>query len=237
MWTSMPFLYFRGGMKMLKLKFCLIFIGVCAIFTNAQATVDRDDNQSWNDVQITIPVTKKFDFFLSGTLRLGKNITRVQDARAGGGVVFKPIKDLSFSTSYVFIEARNSSGVFKREHRYVFYARYRFPIKSFGLIHRSQFEYRDRQSPTHDSWRYRPSLTFEKDLPKDFFIKKAKFFITEEPFYDGALDKWSRNRFSIGINKTLNKKLSVDIYYLRQNDGFSIPGDLNVIGTTWRIKL
>ena len=222
---------------MLKTTFCLIVITVCAIFVNAQTPVDRDDNQQWNDLQVTVPVAKKVDLVLTGTLRLGKNITRVQDARAGGGFVIKPFKDFSFSPSYAFIEARNSSGVFKREHRYVFYVRYKFPIKSFGLIHRSQFEYRDRQPPTRDSWRYRPSLTFEKDLPQDFFIKKAKFFITEEPFYDGGLNRWSRNRFSVGINKTINKKLSLDIYYLRQNDGFSIPGDLNVIGTTWRVKL
>ena len=124
--------------------------------------------------------------------------------------------------------------MFKRENRLVFYARYRFPIKEFGLSHRSQFEWRIR-SP-RNSWRYRPSLTFEKDLPKNF-IAKAKFYVTEEAFYDSLLDKFSRNRFSFGVTKTLNKKLSLDVYYLRQNDGFSIPGDLNVIGTAWRIKL
>ena len=219
---------------MLKVSISLILIIFCATFAGAQ--VDRDDNQSWNDLQVTIPVNKKVDVVLTGTVRFGKNISWVQDARATGGFVFKPIKDLTFSPSYTFIEARNSSGAFRREHRYVFYVRYKFPIKEFGLSHRSQFEYRDRQSPTLNSWRYRPSLTFEKELPKKW-LKEAKFFMTEEPFYDGALDRWSRNRFSIGINKTINKKLSVDIYYMRQNDGFSVPGDLNVIGTTWRVKL
>lgn len=220
----------------MKIAFGLILIAVCAFFANAQTPVDRDDNQQWNDVQLTIPVAKKVDVFLTGTLRFAKNISRVNEGRAGGGFVIKPYKDFSFSPSYVFIKARNSSGVYRREHRYVFYMRYRFPIKSFGLFHRSQFEYRDRQPPTRDSWRYRPSLTFEKDLPKDF-IPKAKFFVTEEVFYESAVGKWSRNRFSIGISKTLNKKLLVDIYYLRQNDGFSIPGDLNIIGTSWKIKL
>jgi Protein of unknown function (DUF2490) len=213
----------------------LFVIAVCTVFADAQAAVDHDDNASWNDVQVTVPMDKYFDFFLSGTLRFGKNITRVQETRVGVGFVFKPFKDWSFSPSYLNINARNSSGRFRRENRLSFYARYRLPIKSFGLIHKSLFEWRIRRP--RESWRYRPSLTFEKDLPKDFFIKKAKFYVTEEVFYDSALDKWSRNRFTVGITKTLNKKTSVDIYYMRQNDGFSIPGDLNVIGTSWKIKL
>jgi hypothetical protein len=51
------------------------------------------------------------------------------------------------------------------------------------------------------------------------------------------LKKFSRNRFTAGITKTLTKKLSLDVYYMRQNDGFSRPGDLNVIGTSWKVRL
>ena len=219
---------------MLKITGNLILLIFCAVFTGAQATIDREDNQSWNDVQLTVPINEKFDFVTQGTFRFGKNVTRLQDGRFQVGVVYEPNKYLSFSPSYTFIDARNSSGRFKMENRFSFYARARFPIKEFGLSHRSLFEYRKR-SP-RSSWRYRPSLTFEKDLPKKF-IEGAKFFVTEEVFYDSILNKFSRNRFSVGVTKTLNKKLSLDVYYLRQNDGFSVPGDLNVIGTTWKIKL
>jgi hypothetical protein len=218
---------------MLKIAVFLILIAVCPLFAAAQTSVDREDNQSWNDVQLTVPLTKQVDVFLIGTLRFGKNVTRVQETRLGFGFVFKPLKDLSFSPSYLNITARNSSGRFRRENRLVFYARYHFPIKAFGLSHRSQFEWRIR-SP-RSSWRYRPSLTFDKEIPKKF-IPGAKFYITEEVFYESALDKFSRNRLTFGITKTINKKLAVDVYYLRQNDGFSVPGDLNVIGTAWKIK-
>jgi hypothetical protein len=212
----------------------LALIAFCALAAGAQTTVDRDDNQSWNDIQLTIPINKFFDYVFQGTFRFGKNLTRLNDERAQVGVVFKPNKYLSFSTSYTGIYVRNSSGKFRFESRLSAYGRVRFPIKSFGLLHRSLFEYRIR-SP-RNSWRYRPSLTFEKDFPKKF-VSGLKFFATEEVFYDSALDKFSRNRFSIGVTKTLNKKLSLDVYYMRQNDGFSVPGDLNVIGTAWKIKL
>lgn len=219
---------------MLKIALSLITIVAFSVFINAQATVDRADNQSWNDVQLTVPMTEQFDFFLQGTFRFGKNVTRLSDRRIQVGFTYKPTKSLTLSPFYWNIVARNSSGRFRQEHRLNFRAVYRFPIKKFGLSHRSTFEYRLRRPV--NSWRYRPSLTFEKDIPEKF-IPKAKFFVTEEVFYDSILKKFSRNRFSIGINKTINKKLSLDVFYMRQNDGFSVPGDLNIVGTAWKIKL
>ncbi|MEJ7849028.1 MAG: DUF2490 domain-containing protein [Pyrinomonadaceae bacterium] len=198
------------------------------------ATPDDEDIQSWNEVQLTVPLSKRFDFITGVTARFDKNITRLNNARYMIGYVWKPNKAISVSPFYQYIQGRNSAGRFRIEHRLHLRGVYKFPVRGFGLSHRSQFEYRLR-SP-RNTWRYRPSLTFEKEIPKTF-IPDAKFYITEEPFYDSATSKFSRNRFSLGIVKTLSKSTSLDLYYLRQNDGFSHPGDLNVIGTSWKIKL
>ena len=201
----------------------------------AQTTqIDDEDVQSWNDIQFTIPLNKKVDLSLQTTVRFGKNLSRFNEGRVGGGFVFKLSKAVSFSPTYTYIEARNTAGLFRPEHRYSFRGTFKFPTKGFGLSHRSIYEYRVR--PSGNSWRYRPSLTFEKDLPEKF-IGKAKFFVTEEPFYISTTRKFSRNRFSLGISKPINKHLTLDVYYLRQNDGYSHPGDLNVLGTTWKIHL
>ncbi len=214
----------------------LLFIAIGVIFANtitAQST-DDEDLQSWNDVQLTIPVSKKIDVFLQTTLRLGQNITSVSEGRVGAGAVFKIGKSVSFSPSYTYIEARNTAGVFHNEHRYSLRGTYKFPTKKFGLSHRSIYEYRVRASG--NTWRYRPSLTFEKDLPEKF-LKKAKFFITEEPFYVSTTRKFSRNRLSVGVSKVINKNLTLDVYYLWQNDRFSHPRDVNVLGTSWKFHL
>lgn len=218
---------------MKRLFLTLGFIGFSLIFVHAQKSDDAgDDNQSWNDVQLTVPVNEQFDFTLSGTFRFGKNVTRLNDRRIAVGVVYKPNKSWSLQPFYWHIVARNASGIFLTEHRLNFRATYRFPIKRFGLSHRSWVERRLRQP--RNSWRYRPSLTVEKDIGK--FVPGTKIFATEEIFYDSILKKFSRNRFSVGVTKTLTKNLSLDIFYLRQNDGFSRPGDLNVIGANWKVK-
>lgn len=217
---------------MKKIFLILALTGFCLVFADAQ-TADPDDNQSWNDVQLTVPVNERFDFTLSGIFRFGKNITQLNERRVAVGFVYKPNKSWSFQPFYWNIAARNASGRFLLEHRLNFRATYRFPIKKIGLSHRSWVESRLREP--RNSWRYRPSLTFEKDIGK--IIPDTKFFMTEEIFYDSILKRFSRNRFSVGITKPLTRKLSLDVFYLRQNDGFSRPGNLNVIGMNFKIRL
>lgn len=218
----------------LYLKFFLTVVILIAGQSLASAQTNDEDLQSWNDLQITVPINKKFDAVFMATARIGSNISKLVEGRGGGGIVWKINKAFSLSPAYIYIETRNSRGQFHTEHRFVFNGKYKFPVKAFGLSHRSQFEYRVRSSG--NNWRYRPSITVEKDLPKSF-IPRAKIFVTEEPFYISTTGKFSRNRFSVGINKTINSKFSLDVYYLRQNDGYAHPGDLNVIGTSWKIKL
>jgi hypothetical protein len=229
------FLRFDGGTKMGKaVRVNLTLMTVLFALAGVKARAQSDEDfQSWNDLQLTVPMTKHVDFTTKVTMRFGKNATRLTDGRYQFGFVWKPVKDLSISPFYWYIDARNSRGLFRTEHRLNLAVSYRFPIRSFGLTHRSTFERRLRQPV--NTWRYRAALTFEKEIPKNI-IPKAKFFFGDEVFYDSGTKKFSRNRFSIGINKTISKQLSVDIYYMRQNDGFTHPGDLNVIWTAWRLK-
>lgn len=204
------------------------------LFADAQTVTDDEDIQSWNDLQLTVPMSKKFDFYTAVTMHFGKNVTRLNDGRFAIGFIYKLNKSWTIQPFYWFINARNSRGQFRHEDRLNLRVGYRFPFKKFGLSHRSTFKYRLR-SP-ENFFRYRPSLTFDRDIPKKI-IPKAKFYVTEEVFYDSLLNKFSRNRFTVGITKTLTPKLSLELYYMRQNDGFSRPGDLNVIGTSFKIKL
>src|SRR5688572_3508176 len=201
---------------------------------SAQTLQPQDDTQLWNEIQLTVPLTKHFEFYTAATARLGGNVTRMNDGRYAIGFGWKPTKSLHILPYYWHIKMRNALGQFRTENRLSVRATYRFPIKQFGLIHRSTYEYRSRRPLT--AWRYRFGMLVEKELPKKF-LSSAKAFIGDEVFYDSLLNRISRNRFTAGINKGLSKQLSVDIYYLRQNDRFSRPGNLHVMGVTWRVKM
>jgi len=196
--------------------------------------IDNVDLQSWNDVQVTLPLNKSADLLFGGTLQFGKNVTRIQEEKLGVGVVLKPTHDLSFIPLFAQVKVRSFTGVIQSEYRIYLRGTYHFPIKHFGLSYRSQYEYRFRA--IRNTWRFSPSVNVEKALPESL-AAGLKLFANEEPIYDSAAKRFSRNRLSLGVTKTLSKKVSVDFYYLRQDDNFTHPWLIHAIGTSWKIKL
>lgn len=200
----------------------------------AQTPVPKSDTQSWNDIQLTIPLDKKVDFLIQGTLRLGGNLSTPVDERWGFGFNYKLNKYVTLSELYFHREARPPKGRHEVEERLTLGATLSKPLGKFTLSDRNFFERRWRQ-PQVDAWRYRNRINLEHP----FMIKKAKFtwFVSDEVFYDWSLHDWVRNRFAVGARHTFNKHFTGDLYLMRQNDGRTRPGDVNVIGTVMRFRL
>jgi hypothetical protein len=219
-----------------QLRISLIAVVLCVATTaNAQITaIPKSDNQSWNDLQITIPMTKKVDFTTQTTLRLGDNITQTADQRLGFGFVIKINKYLSFTPFYFHREARPPNGRHEFEDRGTLGATVRFPAGKFTIADRNWFERRWRD-PQVDAWRYRNRLQVEH--PFKLNNKKFTWFVSDEIFYDWSLHVWPRNRAAAGVSHVFNKHFTLDLYYTRQNDSHTRPGDLNIIWSAWRVKL
>jgi hypothetical protein len=205
-----------------------------AATTQGQAQLPTDDNQIWNDVIISVPINKQFDFGILGTLRLGRDVSHAVDERVGAGFTYRPHKYVSIQPFYLHIATQpieGRRGVF--ENRLSVAGTLRFPAGRFTLSDRSLFERRLRNVSV-DATRYRNRLQIEHPVGhKDW---KLNVFASDEVFYDWSFDAWVRNRFAVGVIKTFNKHLTADIYYLRQNDGHARPGDLNVLGIVWRVR-
>jgi hypothetical protein len=217
--------------KQLLLQLLTMFVlGTCA---SAQL-VDRTDNQVWSDVQVAVPVTKQFDFNVLGTLRLGRDINRPVDERVGVGFTFKAGKYFTVSPNYLHIGMQPFRGRKIWENRLTFPVMLRFNAGKFRLSDRNQFERRIRNSGAR-STRYRNRFLVEHPIGDSKW--GLSFIIGDEVFYDWAVNRWVRNRFAVGVSKVFNKHFTQELFYLRQNDGISIPGDLNVIGTTLRFRL
>ena len=219
------------------MKIAALLLGaivLCAAHAAAQSPVPKSDTQSWNDVQFTIPLNKKTEFVLIGTLRIGDNITKPVDERWGFRFNYALNKYVTLQTLYFHRDARPPNGRHEREERGTVGANLRLPLGKFTFNSRNWVERRWRE-PQPDAWRYRNRLQIEHP----FKIGKTKFvwLVNDEFFYDSFLNDWVRNRFAVGVNHTFNKHLTLDTYVMRQNDGRTRPGDVNVIGTTWRVRL
>lgn len=198
-------------------------------------TAPRSDTQGWNDVQLTIPINRQFDFLINTQFRAGDNLRQFIDERGGFGLNYKPSKFLTLSSSYLYI-AMQQSVTRRRNHenRLSFAATVTSPkLKNFTLTDRNLFERRMR-SFAADATRYRNRVQIEHPARINDF--KFNLFVSDEVFYDSTLRAWSRNRIQIGVNRKLNEHLTGDVYYMRQSDARATPGDLNVVGTVLRVR-
>jgi len=196
--------------------------------------VDHTDNQFWSDVQVAVPITKDIDFNMLGTLRVGRDFNRPVDERIGTGFTFRFGQHLQIAPNYLYIGTQPFRNRRVWESRLSLPVTLRFNVEKFRFSDRNLFERRIR-NPGITSTRYRNRLQVEHPVgPSKWALS---LFVADEVFYDWSIDRWVRNRFSVGGSKVFNKHFTQDVYYLRQNDGVSIPGDLNVIGTILRVKL
>ena len=215
----------------MKSLLLLLLLASCA---SAQSLVDRTDNQQWTDVQLAVPVTKDFDFNLQGTLRLGRDISRPVDERIGVGFTWKIGTHWQVQPNYLYIGMQPVRGRKIWENRLSLPVTLRFNAGKFRLSDRNLIEHRIRNSGQRlDRYRNR----FQVEHPVGDKEWNLSLYVADEVFYDWTVDRWVRNRFTIGASKVFNKHYTQEFYYLRQNDGVSIPGDLNVIGTTLRFRL
>ena len=193
-----------------------------------------DDTQIWSEVQITTPLQKKFDLIFKGTFRLGRNVIHPVSESGAIAIVYKASRFLTFETGYQYQATQPSPGRKSYTSTLSFNGTVKFPVGKFTLSDRNQIERRFRNSRA-DNTRYRNRLRVEHP----FAVAKTKFnvFVSNEVFFDVSSKRWARNRIAVGANKKLNKRLTGELYYMRQNDGRSRPGDLHVIGTILKVQL
>lgn len=219
----------------LKTSALLLLCFLClSLAQTVSGQTDQTDNQFWTDVQLAVPVTSRFDFNLLGTLRIGRDFGRPVDERIGAGFTFRANKYLQVAPSYLHIGMQPFAGRRVWENRLSLPVQVVFKVGNFQLSDRNLFERRLRNSGARAT-RYRNRLMVQHPVgSKDW---QLSLYVADEVFYDWSVDRWVRNRFSAGLTKVFNKHFTQDLYYLRQNDGVSVPGDLNVLGTTLRFRL
>jgi Protein of unknown function (DUF2490) len=215
-------------------KSSFVCVALLVLFRLTSAQSLRSDNQQWTDVQLAAPVTSTVDFNILGVLRIGRDFSHPVDERIGAGFTVRFGKYVTVAPNYLHIGMQPFRGRKVWENRLSLPVTFRFSLDKFRLSDRNLIERRLRNSGAK-STRYRNRFQVEHPIGPDKL--KLSLFLADEVFYDWSVDRWVRNRFTIGGSKVFNAHFTQDFYYLRQNDGVSLPGDLNVIGTTLRFRL
>lgn len=236
--------------KILAPCFLLLFV----INSYSQSSAPERDTQFWHETTVSFSPCKtkncdikfldSFSGFVSGTLRVGRNITHPVDERIGGGIDMKFSKYFTFSPSYLYRAGQPFEGRKEYEHRVRFDATLENKWDSFSLKNRNRLEYRIRHS-RNDSVRYRNKTTLKFPIRKD---DKELFspFVADEPFYDFREKEWTRNEFSAGIGKDFkgkffgaskDKKITLEFFYMLQNNRGNSFKYVNIFGAYLKIDL
>lgn len=226
-------------MKPTLFALALIGLFICAQTAVAQSP-PHDDDQEWNDIQITKPLTTSRDLVFSGQVRLGREFRHAVEEQLGAAIAFKVNRHLTLAPGYSYVSQQPYAGRVINQHRVGFTATAKFTWREFTVTSRNQLEQRMTVANA-DSTVYRPRLML--DHPAQLGSFKFKPFIWDELRYSSLKQAsgdrlgWFRNRLALGINKQFTPHLAMDFFYLRQRDAFSRPGNIHAGGVSLRILL
>ena len=209
-------------------------MAICASSVCGQTTTPHSASQVWLEQQLALPLNQRVDFVLLGYGHFGKKSERpvAEHAATGLGASVRLGEHVTLFPFYTHFENQSATRVRSKEERFTLETTIKIPFGRFTASYRDRFEYHWRQ-PQLNFIHSRHRLQIEHPLG----WRKLNWFIGDEIFYDTHFSAWIRNRAYAGVGKKFNAHLTVEVYYLRQNDGHSHPGDLNVLGNTLKVRL
>ena len=211
----------------------LLFLTTFAAAQTRTAQPDKDDNQIWHETVLGVPLTKKLTLNFNGVLRFSGDQQRLTHNRAGFGFAFKANKNVTIGTAYFYRGTEHIRNRRNYENHLIAFLTLSKTFGKFTVSDRNQYEYQSRNSRS-DKQVYRNRLQIEREVKLNNF--QFRPFASAEVFYDSQAERFSRLRFVAGASKKLNKLLTLDAFYMRQQDATTRPGDLNVFGTTLRVN-
>jgi hypothetical protein len=67
--------------------------------------------------------------------------------------------------------------------------------------------------------------------------RPVTLYLSDEFFYYSTFGAWTRYRLLAGARKALNKRCTIDLYYVRQVDQRQLPGVINGLGVTFGLRV
>jgi hypothetical protein len=185
------------------------------------------DFQQWNEVDITAAVGKA-DFLVPWLARTDSRLPNPQLAATGLVADYALPRRLTLTGGYLFADLPQHS-----DHVHIPLAAVSesFRLGHFAVVDRNRFEklVGYGTSPV----RYRNRIL--ADCPLGVH-DRWHVFASDEIFFDLSAAAWSQNRFQSGGGARINRRLSLDVYYLQRNAAGAAP-TTRVLGTTLTVKL
>lgn len=200
------------------------------LFAQGISGSPRRDFQAWTSFRATHPLHKKIGFFIGAGLRYGNDQGHLSYRRITTGFAFHWRRILTIQPYYQHSISDSFSGPLKPENRLALATVVAVPWKLWRVSDRNLGERRFLAKGR--AWRYRNRVEFRR--PIAIVREQLSVFAWDEVYYSSRARRWYRNRFALGMGRRLTREISIDVFYVHQNDGYSHPGDLNGVGMSLR---
>lgn len=209
----------------------------CFCVVSAQNSAPKLVFQSWNEIQLIVPLSrgkdakgKSFDRVtatFSGIARIGRKDFDFLDDRAGLTFDFRVSRHISLFAGGLYRRDENVRNVIRYEKRLTAGATFSTVCHKFTFKDRNQFEHRFRNSRA-DVNLYRQRIRISRSLK---FREKEIFspFISEEGFYNITDGLWVQNEFYAGITRKLSPRTALDIAYLNSSTKSVHTNGINLV--------
>jgi hypothetical protein len=199
----------------------------------AIAAVHGTDSQVWPEIDLEAPITNQLSLTGLATVRVGDGLPSPAMAAAGGGLAYQLSTHWSVAADDYWVRIRSPvSGAGLDLQLPLAAVTYTMRLGSFELDDRNRGE--RIVGLSGEGWRYRNRLSISHPVTLG---PVRRVFVSDEVFYDASRDRWSRNRGQLGLGLRPIGPTALQVYVLRQDDRFSHPGHLNVLGLALAVRL
>jgi Protein of unknown function (DUF2490) len=227
-------------------KNLILFIFLCCVSEHSIAQQSNDAG-TWLTFTIQHALTKKIILVVDEELRLKENYQRINLFYTNIGVDYKIIKNLKISPTYRFIQKKQLEGYYSFRHRFQLDVTGKKKFNKITLSERVRYQAEVSDYLTSEKGRLvEQFLRFKTDF-KYGITEKITPYISVEMRYqiraprgDGPLynNGFHRVRSVIGAEYELNKKQSINLYYLYQTEfTISSPETIFILGVAYTLTI
>lgn len=218
----------------------VLAITICLVIADSNALAQQvgEDDGGDSETQYRPEIAFRINIYkdLETTIETRAIVRRGTDEfrdRYSLTYTWQPSKYIEIEPEYLFQAERETRGETEFEHRLRFFVTGILPYKKWRLSNRNLIERRYIEGEKSFRYRNRPQLE------REFTVRGKKFnaYVLDEAYYDSRVRTWRFNRVYAGVERDLNKRLSTEIYYFRQNGKTDLSPDLHVIGTELSVRL
>lgn len=224
----------------------IFFSALFHVIVSCNAQQSKDAGM-WATLSIQHPINKKIILVVDQELRLKENYQRINLFYTNLGIDYKFNKSLKISPTYRSIQKRRLDGSFSYRHRLMLDVTIKKKFNKVTLSERLRYQievqdlYTSKKGKLEEQFlRFRTDLKYTINEKVTPYISCELRYQLRSPRGDGPTydNGFHRIRNVAGFEYQINKKNSVNLYYLVQSEfNISTPESIYILGIAYSLTL